>query len=91
MGDPDAAAFVLQEEPVAGLVVGRVGRGEGVSGEGSISIIKGDGEIEIGGEFGVRGEELRSDFAVAGGDELGASIDWFVRNFVVKVAAELLS
>lgn len=62
-----------------------------MGGEGGISIIKGDGEVEIGGEFGVSGEELGSDFAVAGDDELGVGIDGFVRNFVVKVAAELLS
>lgn len=62
-----------------------------MSGEGSVSIIKGDGEIEIGGEFGVGGEELGSDFAVARGDEFGVGIDGFVGNLVVKVTAELLS
>lgn len=60
-----------------------------MGGESSISIVKGDGEVEIGGELGVRGEELGSDFAVAGGDEFGVSIDGLVRDFVVKVAAEL--
>lgn len=60
-----------------------------MGGEGGISIIIGNREVEIGGELGVGGEKLGSDFAVAGGDEFRVGVDGFVRNFVVEVAAEL--
>lgn len=89
LGDPDAAAFVFQEEPVAGLVVGRIGGGKGVGGESGIGTIIGDRQVEIGGEFGVSGEELGDNFAVAGGDEFRVGVDWLTGNFVIEITAEL--
>ena len=89
MGDPDATALIFQKEPVAGLVVRRVGRGESMSGEGGISIIICNRQVEIRGEFGAGREELRNDFAVTGGDELCVGVDGLVRNFMIEIAAEL--
>lgn len=60
-----------------------------MGGEGGISIIIGNREVEIGGELGVGREELGSDFAVAGGDEFRVGVDGFVRDLVVEVAAKL--
>ena len=42
LGDPSATAFVFEEEPVAGVVVGREGEAGSLGGEGGVGDVIGD-------------------------------------------------